>query len=473
MNRLFLAGIVAIAGALAFAPVSLQAQDQPAAQAAQARSYAISDGRTPGGIRLVHVLLKEDKDQVFSMAWQDRLIQHMPDKAGLMVLAPALVAAGGAGALDAGALEEELKDIGGYFSLSRGRAATFGDVSAPKEQFDATLKLFRTSLMEPRLPAITLERRKRFLLNGRKANREKAETMAREAMTAILTGDHPVAATVTYLPTSSISGITVADIEAWRKAILARSNLTVVSAGPLTREAAADIIDSTFGGLPEKDADRDGIPFIRGPAFSKTIVIESPVAQSAILVGGPVLWSNGGPEGISRSIAMSVLGSGFRSRLYVAVREKLGAAYGANAGVSAILGREGAFGMESAVANDKVGAALAAIRSEYAVFREKGVTADEIDPIKRRMVSGLPDSMRRAGSAASVIRGALQNGLTFDAPDRQAAWVNSQSVEGINKLIRERLPAEPATIIVTPSAEGLGADCVIKSLDELKSCLAP
>jgi hypothetical protein len=81
--------------------------------------------------------------------------------------------------------------------------------------------------------------------------------------------------------------------------------------------------------------------------------------------------------------------------------------------------------------------------------------------------------MRRAGSAASVIRGALQNGLTFDAPDRQAAWVNSQSVEGINKLIRERLPAEAATIIVTPSAEGLGADCVIKSLDELKSCLAP
>ncbi len=442
-------------------------------QTGTARSYAISDGRTTGGIRLVHILVKGEKDQAFSMAWRDRLIQHTPDKAGLGQLAAVLVASGGAGPLDAGTLEEELKDIGGYFSLSRGRAATFGDVSAPAEQFEATLRLFRTSLMEPRLPAITLERRKRFMQNGRKANREKAETLAREAMSTILLGDHPISASLSLAPTSTITSVTVADVDAWRKAILARSNLTVVSAGPLTREAAAELVDRTFGGLPEKDADRDGIPFVRPPKASKTIVIESPVQQSAILIGGPVLWSNGGPEGIARSIAMSVLGGGPRSRLFIAVRERLGAAYGASAGISAILGREGAFGMEAAVANDKVGPAVAAMRAEYAAFREKGVSAEDIDPIKRRMTSGFPETMRKSGSAASVIRGALQNGLLFDAPDHQSRWIGNQKAEEINQLIRERLPETLTTIIVTPSAEGLGADCVIKALEELKGCLAP
>jgi zinc protease len=438
-----------------------------------ARSYAISDGRTPGGIRLVHILLKGEKDQSFSMTWRDRLIQHAPEKAGLLQLAPALVAAGGAGPLDAGALEEELKDIGGYFSLSRGRAAAFGDVVAPIEQFEATLKLLRSALTEPRMPAITLERRKRFLLNGRKANREKAESLAREAMTLALTGDHPVAATVSLTPLTTVTSVTTADVDGWRKAILARSNLTVTAAGPLTREAAADLVDSTFGGLPEKDDDRDGIPFINRPPLAKTIVIESPVAQSAILAGGPVTWSNGGAEGISRSLAISVLGGGSRSRLFIAIREKLGAAYGASASISAILGREGIFGMEAAVANDKVAAALAAMRSEYAAFREKGVTADEIDPIKRRMVSSFPETMRRAGSASSTIRGAIQNGLPFDAPDRQTGWINGQTVDGINALIRERLPEKLTVIVVAPTAAGLGADCVIKSLDELKTCLAP
>ncbi len=448
------------------------AQQAPTA-ATSARSFAISDGRTPGGIRLVHILLKDEKDQSFSMAWRDRLIQHTPDKAGLLQLAPALVAVGGAGALDAGALEEELKDIGGYFSLSRGRTAAFGDVAAPREQFEATLKLLRSALMEPRLPTITLERRKRFLLNGRKANREKAESLAREAMTLALTGDHPLAATVGLTPLSTVSSITVADVDAWRKSILARSNLTVVSAGPLTREAASDLIDNTFGDLPEKDADKDGIAFQRVPTLAKTIVIESPVAQSAILAGGSVLWGGSGAEGVSRGLAMSVLGGGARSRLFIAVREKLGAAYGASAGISPILGRDGIFSMEAAVANDKVAVALAAMRAEYALFREKGVTADEIDPIKRRMVSGFPESMRRSGSASGLIRGAIQNGLPFDAPDRQIGWINAHTADGINAMLRERLPDKLMVVIVAPSAEGLGADCVIKQLDELKTCLAP
>ncbi len=462
----------AVAATMAFHAPSAQAQQTPAITA-PATSYAISDGRTPGGIRLVHILLKDEKDQSFSMAWRDRLIQHTPEKAGLLQLAPALVAAGGAGALDAGALEEELKDIGGYFSLSRGRTAAFGDVAAPRAQFEATLKLLRSALTEPRLPAITLERRKRFLLNGRKANREKAESLAREAMTLALTGDHPVAATVSLTPVTLVSSVTIADVDAWRKAILARSNLTVVSAGPLTREAASELVDSTFGDLPERDSDKEGIAFVRAPVLARTIVIESPVAQSAILAGGSVLWGGSGAEGVSRGLAMSVLGGGARSRLFIAVREKLGAAYGASAGISPILGRDGIFSMEAAVANDKVGVALAAMRSEYALLRDKGVTADEIDPIKRRMTSGFPESMRRSSSASSLIRGAIQNGLPFDAPDRQIGWINAQTADGINTMVRERLPEKLMVIIVAPTAEGLGADCVIKSLDELKTCLAP
>ena len=435
------------------------------------RSFAISDGRTPGGIRLVHMPLGDEKDQVFAFAWRDRLIQHMPEKAGLMNLAPGLVSTGGAGPLDAGAQEEELQDIGGYFGLSRGRVSTLGLLTAPKEQFEATARLLRISLMEPRLPAITLERRKRFLANNRRADREKAESIASEALSLIMAGNHPIAATIGYSPPSTIASVSVADVDAWRKAILARSNLMVVSAGPLSREAAADLVDRTFGDLPAQDGDREGIAFTLPPGLSKTIVIEIPVAQSAIVVGGPLDWRLGGPEGTSRNIAMSVLGGGNRSRLFIAVREKLGAAYGANAGFSAILGSRGAISMNAAVSNDKVAVALAAMRTEYETFRTKGVTPEEIEPIKRRMINSLPDSMRKAGSAANTIRTSILNGQPFDAPDLFNGWVDNQSAASINRLIEERLPTKLITIIVTPSAEGLGADCVIKTLDELPRCL--
>jgi predicted Zn-dependent peptidase len=101
------------------------------------------------------------------------------------------------------------------------------------------------------------------------------------------------------------------------------------------------------------------------------------------------------------------------------------------------------------------------------------VTAQEVEPIKRRLMTGFPDAMRKSGSAAGTIRSALQNGQPFDAPDRYLTLVSSQKAEDIGRLITAKLPESLTTIVVTPSAEGLGADCVIRSLDELPRCLAP
>jgi zinc protease len=467
-----------IAATPAFQPDTPAAQTAAPPAVAQApaktTSYAISDGRTPSGIRLVHMLLKDEKDQAFAMAWRDRLIQITPEKAALMDLGPQLLTVGGAGGLNGGVIEEEFKDLGASMSLVRGRVATLGQISAPKEQFEATAKLLRTVLIEPRLTPITLERGKRFLANNLKADRERAERLARDALNTIMVGKSAIAPTVTYAPPSVVTAVTVADVDAWRKAVLARGNLVVVSAGPLPREAAADLVDRTFGDLPERSEDRDPPAFSWGPVFGKTIVIEKQVPQTILLVGGPLNWAAGGAEGHSRAIGFSAFGSGGAgSRLFVAVREKLGAAYGASAGITPILGRQGIFAMQAAVSHDKAAPALAAMREEYRKFRETGVTQIEIDPIKRRMIAGLPDTMRRAGSAASTIRTGLQNGLPFDAADGQAASINAQTVEGINTLIRERLPETLATVIVAPSAEGLGADCVIKGLEELERCLTP
>ncbi len=451
---------------LAQAPPTVEAPAAPAA-----RSFGISDSRTPGGLRLVHILLPEEKDQVFSLAWRDRLTQRSPEKAGLMMLAPGLLQAGGAGALDGGALDEELRDIGAGLFLSRSRTATIGQISAPAKDFEAAAMLMRSILTEPRLPRITLERQKRFRLNEARGGRERASTIAQQALALSIVGDHPFAATIGFRPESTITSVELADVEAWRKAVLARRNLVIVSAGPLARDAAAALADRMVGDLPAESQEGEPVPFTLPPPRARTIVIERPVEQSVIVAGGPVRWASGGPDGAARAMAMAVLGSGFRSRLYGAIREKLGAAYGASAGVSSLAGSNGVFAMESSVANDKVVAALAAMRQEYATFREGGVKPDEIEPIKQRMANSFADTMRRSGSAAGAIRSAILNGLPPDAPDRQVGWIRRQTAESVSALIRERLPDALTVIVVTPKAEGLGADCVIGSLDELQRCL--
>jgi zinc protease len=440
-------------------------------------TYDITTGNTPKGIRLVNFQIADEKDQVLRMVWRDREIQHTPEKAALLSLAPTMLAVGGAGALDFGALEEELNDLGGYFAFSRGRSYAFADISAPRAQIEDVAKLFATALYTPRLSEITLTRRKRFLVNGMKASREKPENLANEILQRIVIGKHPIIAGITLEPPTTITSVSKADIEAWRKSVLVREGLIIVASGPMTREDVALLVDKTFADLPEKAEVKPAIPF-EPEALARTIALERKVEQSIILLGGPVRWRSGGPDGFARNLAMSVLGGSSNSRLFVAVREKLGAAYGASASINSILGQNNLFTMQASVANDKASEALVAMQAEYLKFRETGVSDQEIAPLKRRLANGFPDAMRKANSAAGTIRTGLVNDLGYDAPNSAQGWINSQSVERINTLIKGRLPEKLTTILIVPSisdleAKGVKVDCIIKGLEELPRCLKP
>jgi zinc protease len=473
--RLFRA-LTGLTLALGWTPV--QAQTVPTAPTAPSQLrfaptvYGITDGRTASGLRLVHLQIPDEKDQSFQMFWRDREVQHNPAKAGLLTLAPTLLTLGGAGALEGGAVEEELNDLGGFFGFSRGRSVAMAEIFAPRGQIDAVAGLFSTVLNNPKLSPVVLTRRKRFLANARKVSREKADNFASELMQVITIGDHPIARTINYDPPSTITDVSVADVDAWRKSVLRRSTLTVVAAGPMTRAEAAELVDKTFAGLPEGGSELDTIPFTPR-SLAKTIVIERKVEQSIILMGGPVRWRSGGPDGIARNLAMSVLGGGSSSRLFTEVREKLGAAYGASSSISSILGQNNLFAMQASVANDKVNEARAAMLSEYQKFRVSGVTAAEIDPLKRRMANGFPDTMRKANSAASVIRTSLINDLNYDAANAVVQNINWQTPERINALISERLPEKLTTILIVPSAKGIEADCIIATMEDLPRCFAP
>ncbi len=428
-------------------------------------------GRTTGGIRLVHMRLPDEKEQALTFYWRDRHALHQVDKTGLVGLGAGLVINGGAGGLDAGAFEEELKDLGSSISLSQGRTNTQGSLVAPMAGLEATGKLLASVLTEPRLPKITLERRKRFFINSLKVADEKAENLANKALSNLITGDHQVTRLNNLQPLTLISDVTVEDVDQWRKAVLARDNLTVVAAGPLSREEAATFVDRVFSGLPESATIKPAIPF-KPVSLAKTIVIERKVDQTIILMGGPTEWTTG-REGAERNIALNVLGGDFKARLFVAIREKLGASYGASASISGVLYDHGIFAIQSSVAHDKAVAALASMREEYRKFLADGVTTDEVEPLKRRMTAGLPDTMRRSGSAAGSIRASMLNGLGYEAADEQPKRMQSITSDGVNVLIRKHLPAALTTIIVAPSAQGLNADCVIASLEDLPKCSKP
>ena len=236
--------------------------------------------------------------------------------------------------------------------------------------------------------------------------------------------------------------------------------------------AAADAgreIDRLFAGLPRTgNVPAPVKPRLR--AAGKLIVLEKPVVQSAIAAGGPMLLSVT-PDLLRTQLAVAALGGSPSARLWIAVREQLGAAYGISAGLQPVDLDTRTLFIRTAVANDRVKGAVAAIREEYARFLADGLTDAELESLKTIFVRNHRERLRRGPTVAAD----LLNLALHEFPDDYLATYE-QRLRGYGRAaieaeVRRQFPEPPlAMVVIAPSAEGLAADCAIKSPEDLARC---
>lgn len=438
-----------------------------AATAVPVAAQTVTRQSTPGGLAFRHVHMPEDSFQSLHFAWPDGSAMALPGKEALPWLGATLIMEGPRG-LSRSAMFEDLRDLQATANLSAGVNFTQGSLSAPREKFAAATGLFARVLNDPALPANRLaELAKNWAVSSRQ-NDGNAETMAQRLFSRLVIADGPYRRYAMSDP--AIYGrVRLADIDAWRRNILVRAGLILVSAGPLDAAEAGREIDRLFASLPAAGS----VPTPAGPmlqAPGKLVVLERPVVQTAIVAGGPLTVAIT-PDLLRSQLAVSVLGSGTSSRLWLAVREKLGAAYGISAGMQSVDHNTRLLAIRSAVANDKAAGVLAAIREEYARFLTDGPTEAELDPLKRLYLSGHHDRLRRApGVAAAMLTFAL-NGYPDDYLASYEQRLRGYTRAAIEADMRAAFPKPPLTVaVVAPSAAGFAADCVIKAPEDIARC---
>lgn len=436
--------------------------------AAPAAATDVVDKPTPGGVRLAHVLLPEEIEQSIAFYWRDSGALAAPGKAGMLELAPNLVVAGGGAARDGAAMDEALKDYAASVALRRSATLTTGELVADARHFGAAADVLADALTAPRLPPRTLEREKASLAAGVRAQAERPDRLASRLLTRALFGRAPERALWLMEPQAVIGGVAVADIDAWRKATLARDTLVVAAAGPLDRAEVEAIVDRAFGGLPAAST-APALPPPAPAAPARIVLVLRPVPQAVIAMGAIVGWAEADGAG-ARPIVTGALGGGPGSRLWIALRERLGVTYGASAFMAPLAEGLYRLTLQSAVAPQAAGAALATMRGEYDRLRAEGLAEAEIAPIRKRLIAGQADAMTGAASAARGVRAALIAGRDAAAPLRYAEEIGRLDATRINALIRDRLPDKLTTIVVAPSPEGIAADCVVGPEQDFSVC---
>ncbi len=424
---------------------------------------AVTDQISPGGIPYRHAHLPRARSLAIQFGWHDGYSLSLSEGQAAGSWAAGLIMRGPEGT-SASEFSEDAKDAQARMSLSSNLRNTFGAVWAPPEKMDEAVALFGRTLATPALDPSILDQ----ALKNRKAAirqaRTKAESLSGDVVSYLFFAPGPVRQW-RLGDEAMLDAVTVPRIQEWRKAVLTRENLKVATAGPEGPETAGILVDKLLGTLPEKGAGSRKVA-IPVTSSAKTVHLVADVPQTLLKIGG---WSDFArqEDGLIEVFAMNIL----RERLFKAVREQLGAAYGATASLSLLGPDERFFSITAPVEHDKAATALAVMRAEYARFIAEGVTPEELEPQKAKWLSERREGMRRAPNVARLLRNAMLEDRSADYVLAYESRVTGLTFEKVNGEIRTKLAGKPvATIIVGPERSDIRADCTVKSAKEAENC---
>jgi zinc protease len=203
----------------------------------------------------------------------------------------------------------------------------------------------------------------------------------------------------------------------------------------------------------------------------RTVAIEQETGQTAIVMIG-LTSVVGGTETTLANIANQVLGAGSSSRLWQSLRATLGASYGASSQLQRIDRSRRIVVLSATVANDKTKASLEAMRSTYSRWRLQGLTSAELKATQSRLATSIASAMEQPSRANALLLGMLLNDRTIEEFTSYEQRVRSLKLEEINRLVLANFPPVDnlLAVVVTPSAQGLGADCLARSLEGIETC---
>lgn len=423
----------------------------PAVMAARA-AVAIKEVRSPGGIT---AWLVEDYTVpivAIRFAFPGGSTQDPAGKEGLANLMSGLFDEG-AGDLDSDAFQLKLDDAGAEMRFSAGRDNFYGSMRALADQRAEAFGLLKLAVTKPRFDQAPVDRIRSQIVAGIVAGARDPENAAQVAWSQAIYGDHPYARRNEGTE-ATLDTITAGDLRAQHARLFARSKLRIGVVGAIDAATLAAELDRVFGDLP---AEPQLSPVAKAaPKLAQEIGVPYDLPQTSLRLAYPGI-DRKDPQFFAAYLMNEVLGGGtFSSRLFEEVREKRGLAYSVG---SSLINNEYSEGLviSTATRSDRAAETLEIIRREVARMAADGPTEAELEAAKKYVVGAYAINNLNSSSAIAATLVELQlDELGIDYIDRRAALINGVTLDQAHAAAKRLLSAEPAIMVVGPSAPGGG-----------------
>jgi len=300
-------------------------------------------------------------------------------------------------------IEEDLRRMGSDLSSGAGADNSVISFGGLTDFSNELLALVSELAQQASFPADEFERERRQLVEGLRIERTTPGFLAGERLRRVLFGAHPYG---TISPTEEqVTQYRVEQLKEFYRQYYRPGNALLVMVGDFSPQSMLSQIEKIFGSwkaAPVEQAPNPALPEVQA---RKVYLVHLPGSvQTQILIGNRAITRKH-PDWVRLTLANSIYGGAFNSRLVMNIREDKGYTYSPHSGAHS-LRQHGYFSVGAAVRNDVVAAALTEIFYEIDRMRSTPVGEDELDDARNYLTGvfslGLATQDGLAGQLATA-----------------------------------------------------------------------
>jgi zinc protease len=409
-----------------------------------ARAADIQEIRSPGGIAAWLVQERSLPIIAIRFAFEGGSAQEPMGKEGTAGLLAAMLDQG-AGDLSGPAYQKQAEKLAVRLSFDSDRDTFFGNFETLTKNLDKGSELLRLALNAPLLEEATVERTRAQLVARATFEAGDANKLANAQWMSQSFAGHTYARAIAGTP-ESLKAVTRADLDDYRKRIMARKTLRVAAVGDIDAATLGKVLDVVFGGLPA-DPQLTSIADAAPKTAPKPTVVTFEGPQSVTIFGRRGI-ERSDPDYYPGLVLSQLVGGGSSdARLVREVREKRGLTYWIytllyNFKHATML--IGGF----ASPNKDVATSLDLVRAEFRNLAEKGPTQEEVDAAKSYLIGSFVLSLDSNTKIAEQMLRAQLQGQGTDFVNQRKVMFGKVTRADVARVARSLLAADDLSVAI-------------------------
>ena len=356
----------------------------------------------------------------------------------------------GAGNRDAIALAEYIGLLGGSLGTGADWDATYISLDVLSRYTTPTVEVLADVAYRAQLPDDGFARVKNERLTEILQQLDEPAAIAGKRFASLLYGTGVYGNSVVGTA-ESVARITNEQVKRFYSSHYLPNNSSVVVAGDITARDAVALVERTFGAWKAKDEPHRPSIAPAPVEASRIYIIDRPQAVQSEIRIGHIGVPRSTEDYFALSVANSLLGGVFNSRINLNLRERHGYTYGARS-TFAFRKQSGPFVVAAPVRNEVTRESVSEVLAELRRIRTGDIEGTELDDVKNYLMGVFPATVQTASDIGGRLLDMELYGLPEDYFDRYRERIAAIGSDDIARVANKYIDPDRVLIVIVGNA---------------------